>query len=214
MVKIIILRHGHSLSNMQNTFTGHQESPLSEIGLEQAKRACDYIFKNYKIDKIYSSDLSRAVNTILPLSKKLNKEITTSSELRELYGGEWEGVKFQDLKTLFPKDYGLWETSVGLARPTGGESYKEAQTRAVNFITKIAKENDNKTIIIATHGGLIRAIECYFKKIPLENMQSVSYVSNASISIYNYNNGEYEVVKTNVNDYLEGLTTQMPNSFK
>lgn len=210
MTKFIIVRHGNSASNVDKTYTGHIDSPLSEVGKLQAQRVCEYLFENFKIDSIYSSDLIRAIDTVAPLAKKLKKEIITDVELRELYGGKWEGLKFLDLPDLFPKDYKVWVENVGFARPTGGESYPELQARAVHAIKKIAKEQDGKTVVVSTHGGLIRALQCAVCGVDLSEMQNVPYVVNASISTFlcggeNFTNGVFDF-----NEYLEGLYTSMP----
>ena len=75
MTTILIVRHGFSESNKLKTFTGHIDAPLSDVGVEQARLTCEYIEKNYIIDNIYSSDLSRAVNTLKPLADALGIEI-------------------------------------------------------------------------------------------------------------------------------------------
>ena len=55
MTKFIVVRHGNSLSNIDKTFTGHIDAPLSDVGLEQAKRVSKYIFENYNcICRLYA----------------------------------------------------------------------------------------------------------------------------------------------------------------
>ena len=75
MVTFLIVRHGFSASNVQATFTGQLDAPLIEKGFLQAEVVSKYIYDNYKVDAIYSSDLSRAVDTITPLSKACNLPI-------------------------------------------------------------------------------------------------------------------------------------------
>lgn len=210
MTKFIVVRHGNSVSNIDKTFTGHIDAPLSEVGLEQAARVSKYIFENYQIDKIYSSDLSRAVNTVKPFAEKVDIEIIKEKDLREIYGGKWEGVKFASLPELFAEDFKVWQESPGLARPTGGESYREAQERVVQVFNRIAEGNPNKTVVVATHGGLIRALECYALSVQLEEMSKVPFVVNASVSEYEINNGQFRLLKTNLSDFLGDLQTAMP----
>lgn len=210
MAKILIVRHGNSLSNVDKTFTGHLDALLSDVGLEQALKVSEYLFNNYKIDKIYSSDLSRAVDTIKPLADMMNLEIIKEKDLREIYGGKWEGVKFLDLPELFPEDFKVWQESPGLACPTGGESYRQAQERALAVISRIAKENPKKTVVVATHGGLIRAVECHALSVPLEEMSKVPFVVNASVSEYIVEDGKFQLLRTNLSDFLGDLQTAMP----
>ena len=210
MTNFIIIRHGNSASNVDKTYTGHIDSPLSETGIKQAERACEYVYQNFKVDSVYSSDLIRAYDTVLPLAKKLSKEIVTDTALRELYGGKWEGLKFLDLKTLFPEDYKVWEENVGFARPTGGESYSELQIRAINVIKKIAKEQNGKTVVVCTHGGFIRALQCAVCGIDLSQMQQVPYVVNASVSTFSCDGENFIAGEFGYSNHLEGLITSMP----
>lgn len=210
MTKFIVVRHGNSISNIDKTFTGHIDAPLSDVGIEQAKRVSKYIFENYKVDKVYSSDLSRAVDTIKPFANESNLQIIKEQELREIYGGKWEGVKFSDLPEIFPDDFKVWQETPGLACPTGGESYKKAQERVIRAFNKIASENQGKTIIVCTHGGLIRALECYALGIPLEDMQKIPFVFNATISLYQMDDGKCELVESNICGFLGDLQTAMP----
>ena len=210
MTKILIVRHGNSLSNIAKTFTGHIDSPLSETGKMQAEKASEFIFQNYKVDKIYSSDLSRAIDTVKPLANKLNLTITLEEGLREIYGGNWEGAELSRLEELFYDDYLVWKKSPGLARCTGGESYEEATERIYNAVKKIALENVGKTVVIATHGGVIRGLQCKLIGLPLSRMKETDYVVNASVTEIDFVDGNLIWVKTNPTNYLEGLITSMP----
>lgn len=69
MTKLIFLRHGESEYNRIKKYAGQLDVPLSEVGKQQAIIAGSYIAKNYKIDEIYSSNLSRAIETAQPIAK-------------------------------------------------------------------------------------------------------------------------------------------------
>ena len=111
MVKFIIVRHGYSVFNKEKRFTGQIDAALDERGVEQAKRNAEYILNNYKIDCIYSSDSSRAYNTVKPVADALGMTIVPTKELRELYIGEWEGRRIAEI--LRPCGGSLWELNDG-----------------------------------------------------------------------------------------------------
>ena len=208
--KIYIIRHGNSLSNVDKTFTGHIDSPLSELGKLQAEKVCSFVLSNLKVDKIYSSDLSRAFNTVLPLAKKLGMDIVTDKGLREIYGGKWEGELFADLPTKYPQDFLVWQTAPWNAKCTDGESYVEANDRFVDCLSKIANDNSNKNIVVATHGGILRSFQCCAMGLSLDKMGKISYVVNASVSEVEYEDGVFKWIKCFDTDYLEGLVSEMP----
>ena len=119
-MNLYLIRHGESLGNKTRTYLGHTDLDLSEKGYMQAECASRYILSNLKIDKIYSSDLIRAYNTVLPVAKALNLEITTDKDLREIYAGYWENQKYEYLMEKYADTYNSWLTDIGNAKCDGG----------------------------------------------------------------------------------------------
>ena len=208
MVKILVVRHGFSQSNLDGTFTGHLDAPLTDMGLKQGKLVSDYIYKNYKIDAIYSSDLSRAVSTIKPLADSLNMPIKTTKNLREIYGGVWEGKTIAKIKELYADDYNKWHTYAEDMCPTEGESMRKVMQRAKNALLDIARENQGKTVVVATHGGLIKALQGELMGLKVSELKNFDYVCNASIMEIEYD-GEFKIVNNCISHYLGELLTEM-----
>ena len=210
MTTLLIIRHGQSMGNLEDRFIGQTDSPLSPLGKTQAEITASYIAENYKIDKIYSSDLSRAFDTGKKLSEKTGAEITIDERLREIYAGEWEGLFFKNIIENYKEDFGLWMEDVGKSTCTGGESVKSVYNRAAEVLMEIAKENDGKVIAVTTHATVIRSMLCYINGIPAENMkESKTWVSNASVSVIKYD-GKFEIEAESFDKHLEGYITKLP----
>ncbi|MBO5926738.1 MAG: histidine phosphatase family protein [Clostridia bacterium] len=208
MTTILIVRHGQSVSNNLATMTGQKDSPLSEYGLKQAEIVSEHLFKNYKISAIYSSDLTRAVQTLNPLSRFSGLEIRKISDLREMNMGVWQGKKISDLNedSLFVK----WRDYDSTIKIPGGESFLELQERVYKAIQKIAIENSGRTVAVVTHGGAIRMLLAKILNVQPENWkEKLKYVTNASITRIEYENGEFQFVNTN-DGYLNEYTSEMP----
>lgn len=182
MVKIILVRHGYSLTNKSRRFTGHMDVDLDEIGYKQAELVSDYIFNNYKVDRIYSSDLKRAVNTVKPLADRLGMTVETTKSLRELDVGKWENVAIDEIAKLYPYTYANYVSKPWEVKCDGGESYGDLLDRSLEGIRKIVCENDGKTVVVATHGGVVRALRSAWTGIGIENIISIPHVNNASIT--------------------------------
>lgn len=207
MVKLIILRHGFSKTNKEKRFTGQLDVPLDEIGVLQAKVMSEYIKNNFKVDSIYSSDLSRAYNSVKPLADSLNLEITKCKELREVHLGNWQGKAFEDIKKDFPESYARYIKNPALFRFEGGENYSDTMLRATDVIKKIAKDNEGKTVVIATHGGVIRTLVAAWKGIPIEKSKEINLFGNCSITVVEYSEDKVEFVLTDYRDHLTDITT-------
>ena len=91
MVRFIIVRHGVTDFNKENRYQGQFDSSLDPVGIEQARITAEHITKQYHIDAIYSSDLSRAMKTAEPFAKHVGIETHPETALREIDVGRWTG---------------------------------------------------------------------------------------------------------------------------
>lgn len=203
MVNLIIVRHGCSISNKEKRFTGHLDIPLSDEGKMQAELVSNYIYDNFKVDAIYSSDLSRARDTVKPLADKLGLEIIETEKLRETNAGIWQGMLLEDIRVKYPEDFLKFKYSPGLFKFNGGESYEEVMARARSIITEIAQNDNNKTVVIATHGGFIRALFVTLNNIPLKNVQDIPLVHNASTTVLGFSDNNFKFITVGYDDYLK-----------
>ena len=202
MTTLYLLRHGESLSNAENRWTGQGDVDLSPLGYAQAERAADFLVTQ-QIDVIYSSDLSRAYNTALPTAKRLGLSITADRDLRELYAGKWEGMTHPDILRQYPVEYESWKQQVPGARPVGGESFSEAAQRMNAAVRRIAEAHDGQRVLIASHGGVIRTVLCQALAMDITEIQSVRTPTNASTSILTYESGRLTLAQQSIHFYLE-----------
>ena len=212
MTTLIFVRHGQSLANRERFFAGHTDVPLLDSGVAQAKATAEYIADTYKIDKAYASDLIRARKTGEVIAERLGLTVTCDEGLREIYGGEWEGVPFARLTEEYPESYRIWREDIGRAVCDGGESLAELGARVLATCKRIAEENDGKTILIATHAAAIRSFMCLCAGRPIEDMQDIPWVSNASVTEIEYSEGEWKIVTAGYDAHLEDLRTVLPRN--
>ena len=210
MTRMIFVRHGYSVANEQERFAGHSDFPLAAIGLEQAKYVADYIVKNEKIDKIYSSGLLRTTQTVQPTADALGLPVIADHGLREIYAGAWEGMKFVDIFNQYNDDFSIWLNDLANVRCTGGESAKELFERVSDAIVRLGEENDGKTLLLATHATPMRVVDAFSDGDTYEKIASHKSPPNASLHIYEYENGNLKRIKTNIVEHLNGQITKLP----
>ena len=149
---ITLIRHGESTANKNAVHAGWAQVPLSQNGISQAKGLALKL-AGKKFDKIYSSDLIRAIQTLenaIP-----NCEFEQSPLLREHNVGKLAGKGREDCK----KEYGkLYETSKARRdfTPFGGENENDLINRASEFYKSLSNK-DYENVAIFTHEGFIRA---------------------------------------------------------
>ncbi len=211
MTTLLLIRHGESEANRNNIFAGQIDPPLQDRGVKQAELTAKYIMENYKVDKIFSSDLQRAYNTAMCLSKLSGIDVIKDEGLREIAAGEWEGMLFDELPVHYPEEFGVWINDIGKAACPGGESASELSRRVMNTIERIAKENDGKTVAVATHATPIRAAQSIIEAGTIDRMNDFAWVSNASVTIIEYD-GTWKVARASVDEHLEELKTALPDN--
>ena len=143
MSNLILMRHGQSIWNLQNRFTGGIDVPLTRKGISQAKRAGQGLKKmKIKIDVVYSSKLSRSIETAQIAIKKFNSsgmiinKITKTKALNERDYGDLSGKYKDELeKTYGEKKVLEWRRSFSI-KPPGGESLKDVLERVKPFFLK------------------------------------------------------------------------------
>jgi 2,3-bisphosphoglycerate-dependent phosphoglycerate mutase len=130
MPKLVLVRHGQSLWNLQNRFTGWVDVPLTAVGEEEARRA-GALLRGMTFDVAYTSALSRAQETlrlILDVSG-IDVPVIRDAALNERDYGDLAGLD----KAATAERYGaeqvhVWRRSFDVA-PPGGESLKDTAAR-------------------------------------------------------------------------------------
>jgi probable phosphoglycerate mutase len=210
---IYLIRHGESQGNAIRSFLGHTNLDLTEKGHAQAECTARYL-KNVHADIIYSSDLKRAYSTAKHTADVKGMEIIKDEKLREIFAGDWEGRKFDDLLVECPESYaGLWKNDIGNSRPDNGESVAELKDRVSAEITKIAKENIGKTVFIFTHATPIRTFKAFCDNKSLDEIKDIPWASNASVSIAEYEDGNFKMTDYSIEDFIDAeIITKFPKS--
>ncbi|MDO5478242.1 MAG: histidine phosphatase family protein, partial [Clostridia bacterium] len=129
MTTFILVRHGESMANKTKSYAGQIDIPLSEEGFLQAEAVSRYIEENFKVDAVYSSDLSRAYNTIKPFADKCKLAIEKRMELREVNVGLWHRMCFDEVEKEYPDLIIKRKENPDLFRYPEGESYREVAKR-------------------------------------------------------------------------------------
>ena len=156
MIKLLLVRHGESVMNLEKRFQGSLESPLSEKGKQEAKKLALYL-KDTRIDAIYSSDMERAVETAKEVAKFHGLKIIRKKELNERNFGALQGKYFKDL-TEEEKEMNQRRLGEVDYRLPGGESLADVRERVMKIVDYIIENHKDQTVAIIVHGNVKRAM--------------------------------------------------------
>lgn len=182
---VYFVRHGESESNLIHQFAGSLDMPLTARGRAQAVRTAEFL-RDVPFAALYASTLARAYATGETVAKTHDLQPVGERALQEIYAGLWEGKNYSVLEQEFPESYGVWRTQIGLAQCPEGESVADLQKRVRRCVEEIVARHPGETICIATHATPIRVMECVWTNTPLSQMHTIPWVSNASVTIAEY----------------------------
>jgi len=202
MLKIILIRHGEEVRIKENGVEYQRDkSPLTSKGVEQVRKLASRL-KGLNINKIYSSDIKRAMQTTEIINKELNLDIKVDKRLRERnigelekYGDNWRKV-FNKLKEgRLSKGIQLKEI-----RPPNGENLYDFRDRIKSFLISLAKKQGN--ILLSAHKGVNIAIINFAQDWNCLEFTPVEQ-NYACINILNLKNGKWNVSVINETAHLE-----------
>ena len=186
MTKLILTRHGQSVWNAENRFTGWVDADLSDKGVDEAEKSGQIIKDlNISIDISYTSYLNRAIKTLTTLLKKNNLELkfNTAWQLNERHYGALTGLNKDEMKVKlgenkvhqFRRSWDLRPDPLDKQNPyhpsnleiyknipedkiPSTESLKDTYERVIDFYKKKIEIINDKNILISAHGNSIRAL--------------------------------------------------------
>ena len=181
MSRLLLARHGQSVSNAARRFQGGQDVALSELGARQAE-ALGRAIRRLPIAAVYTSPLERARRTAEIAAAGLGVPLTPVDDLRELSLGDWEGRTVEEVRALPGDPYEQWVRDPVACLPPGAEPLPEVQARVVSAMADIAAAHPNgQRVLIVCHGGVISAYLAHCLGLPLSSIWRLT-LSNGSIT--------------------------------
>ena len=159
--KLYLIRHGQSIYNLENRFTGWKDVDLTDLGTSQAKEAAK-LLQDESFDLAFTSNLYRAQKTldIILGELNINLDVIKNEALNERdYGDLVSQNKSEAAEKFGEKQVQIWRRSFDTP-PPGGESLKMTLERTLPYFNSDIKPHlsDGKNIILSAHGNSIRSI--------------------------------------------------------
>ncbi|MDH7481591.1 MAG: alpha-ribazole phosphatase [Armatimonadota bacterium] len=203
-MRIILVRHGETIYNLERRYQGHTDAELTELGKKQALRTAERLSRE-DITAIYSSDLIRASETARIIAKYHNLPVQTDMRLRECAFGDWEGLTVDEIKERYPELYANYQRDSVQHRAPNGERLESLLERVSSVVNRIVKKHLNETVVLVGHGGTIHAFICYALDAPLYAFRKIR-LDNCGITIFSrLPNGKWFLEVLNETCHLEGL---------
>jgi broad specificity phosphatase PhoE len=206
MLRLILVRHGQTDANLKRVLQGQSDGELNATGRQQAEALARHL-KDFSIDHIFASPLRRAQDTAAAIARYHGLPVKTETLLREWNCGLLDGVPAD----VFRQKLQEFNGALSLFRPEGGETLTEVRQRAAEFLDQLTANYEGQTVLVTTHGDLMRAVMSLLQQIDIEQASTI-FFENASYSILELENERWNSVALNqlpgINELLASGKTQ------
>ena len=193
-----LLRHGeHGL--LGKALAGRMPGVgMTEKGRAEIAAAAERLAKE-KIAAIYASPLQRTRETAEIVAKRLGVPVDFRDDLLEVDFGEWTGATFASIRA-HPK-WHAWNTQRSLAQIPGGETMRAVQHRAVDAMVELNERHLGETLVLVSHGDVIRAMLIFALGMPLDFYNRIEVVQG-SLSTIQVEPERIRVIRISERPYL------------
>tara|TARA_B100000959_G_scaffold130757_1_gene137129 strand:+ start:904 stop:1512 length:609 start_codon:yes stop_codon:yes gene_type:complete len=196
--KLILIRHGQSVWNAENRFTGWTDVDLSDKGVKEAEEAGNEL-RNQVIDIIHTSDLIRAKRTaeIVIQANVSSKDTVTKSDwrLNERNYGALQGLnKAETAEEHGAEQVRIWRRSFDVAPPEG-ESLEMTAKRTIPYFEEeiLPDLESGVNVMVSAHGNSLRSIVMHIEGISQEDIVSFE-IQTGVPRHYEYSDGEIRLI--------------------
>ncbi len=207
MNRLWLARHAQTEWNIQGRMQGHQDSPLTELGKQQAK-ALSEALKNHSFHAIYTSTAGRALATAAYVQAyHPNAPLIATEDLREIHLGPWEGMTKTEIAARWPKEVELfWHQPAEFQRIHGGEDYRMLYERLGRWWADFHKSSRSGDWLVISHGVTLQVLFLLLEGANLTELHRENILHQCSLSMIEWEEGcPPRLVFRNRISHLEGL---------
>ena len=208
MTYIYLIRHCEAMGNQKRLFQGSTDCDISDTGAKQLEYLAER-FKGIKLDAVFSSPLIRTQKTAHAIAGYKGLPVNLRENLVELHGGIVEGRPFQEAFSSIEGLADAWNNHPQDFAPQGGEPMRNAYERIYTEILDLAQQNRNKTIAVATHGGVSRCLMCRILYNDINRLKDVPWCENTAVTLLKIDDDNKISVEF-FNDYSHVPSQYMP----
>ncbi|MBW3129770.1 2,3-bisphosphoglycerate-dependent phosphoglycerate mutase [Hymenobacter profundi] len=191
MSLLVLVRHGQSVSNLQNVFTGSLDVALTPKGEQEAQETATKL-RGFHFDTAFCSDMLRARRTLDIMLRQLGQaDIPThyNAALNERYYGNLQGLNKADTVQKYGEEQvDQWRRSYDVA-PPGGESLHQTQDRVVAYyeqaIARLLQQGQH--VLVVAHGNSLRALRMYLEHFSAEHVKGLE-IPTGGARVYELDN--------------------------
>jgi probable phosphoglycerate mutase len=200
---LFLIRHGLTAQTGRTLYGRTKGIGLDDRGRAQAE-ALIARFEGVRIGAIYTSPLERCVQTVEPLAGARGLRLERRPALIEMEAGTWTGRPLAQVRRT--KAWRVLLDTPSAFRFPEGESFPEAQARAIDELSRIVERHPRGSVVVATHGDVARMLVAHYAGVHLDRFQRM-IVDTAGVSVVHLDGGRPHVLLVNDTGGLQRFAT-------
>lgn len=208
MTTIYLIRHAQAEGNLYRRCHGWYDGLLTPLGYRQVQ-ALAKRFENVHVDAVYSSDLTRTMETSKAICLSRGLPLCVDADLREVGAGCWEDHSWGEILHAEPESLRQFLLCDPQWHVDGSETFPGVQERMMCAITSIAASHPDQTVAVFSHGSAIRAGISGWLGVPVEEMGYMPLGDNTCVAKLQFQDDQVNICYYNDNSHLGDLANRI-----
>jgi broad specificity phosphatase PhoE len=199
----LIVRHGQTAWNRDIRFRGTVDLPLSRHGRAQARRVRRCL-RGQPIQAVYSSPLTRAIETARPLADALGQPVIPDGRLISVDYGDWQGHSPREVADLWPDTYALWLRSPDQVTFSSADSLLLVRDRLVGLVQELHKAYPDQAVALFSHEVVTTVAMLLALNLDFSSYWRIPQATGC-INAFSYEAPKWSLLYLNDTCHLKGL---------
>ncbi|MGZ5898023.1 MAG: histidine phosphatase family protein [Xanthobacteraceae bacterium] len=204
MTKILLVRHGHVEGIRPPRFRGRENLALTSRGRAEALAVARRIASKWQPARVYTSPLSRCVETGAAIANACAIELESMDQLNDIDYGKWRMKSHQEMAANEPMLFAIWFNTPHLMRFPGGDSLQGLISRSADAVRRMIELYHDKTVVLVSHDSVNRALLLQLADLPIRAYwrlaQSPCYINEIEVI-----DGQIRILAINETSHLDHL---------
>jgi broad specificity phosphatase PhoE len=203
MTRVYLVRHGTTDWNKEEIFRGRLDCKLNETGHSEARALAAY-FTDIPFQAIYSSPLSRAMETAQAVAQAKALPVVPHPGFIDMDFGEWQGLPLREVREKYSDLYRLWRERPEAVHFPGGENLTQVRARAWEGLQKVLRDNPERTTLILSHRVVTKVLICAVLGLDDSHFWQIKQDTTA-VNCIEYNRGSFVTSLINDTCHLKSI---------
>jgi len=204
MATVILVRHGETEWNRREIFRGRADVELNQRGREQAK-ALGVALEGRSLDAVYSSPLSRAVETAEAIAEPHGMAVEIEDGFVDFDYGIWQGLAHDEVRQRYPGVYQDWIDRPHTVRMDDGESLRMVRRRAMQALMNVVDRHRDETVVIVAHRVVNKVVLCAVLELDNSHFWRIRQ-DTCALNVFEWSDGRFVIRLLNDTCHLEHVS--------